>query len=302
MTNQPKRSGFVSILGAPNAGKSTLVNKMVGAKVSIVSRKVQTTRCRIMGVAMHGQSQVILIDTPGIFEPVKMLERAMVGAAWSSLDDADVVIHLVDAARKGKSLNHASITSRIPPGKPVLLVLNKVDAVNKPALLALTQELNAAYSYAGTFMISALKGSGIEDLLNDLSARLPENDWIFDPEQLTDMPVRFLAAEITREKIYDLLHQELPYATYVETTAWEPFDNGSVKISQLVCVQRETQKAIVLGKGGAQIKKIGQMARLELEEFLGHKVHLKILVKVDEDWSEKSQTFRLLGLSGASGV
>lgn len=297
-----KRAGFVSVLGAPNAGKSTLVNAMVGAKVSIVSRKVQTTRCRIMGVAMQGQSQVVLIDTPGIFEPSKLLERAMVGAAWSSLDDADVVLHLVDASRKGKAYDHAAITSKIPEGKIVLLVLNKIDSVKKEDLLRLTQQMNDAYNYAATFMISALKGHGVDDLLGDLAVRMPENEWIFDPEQTTDMPSRFLAAEITREKIYDLLHEELPYAAYVETVGWEVFDNGSVKIDQSVFVQRETQKAIVLGKAGAQIKAIGQAARLELEQILGHQVHLKILVKVDERWPDKVQTFKILGLEGADRV
>lgn len=291
------RCGFVSVLGLPNAGKSTLVNTLVGSKVSIVSRRVQTTRCRILGIAMQGDAQIILMDTPGIFAPRKNLERAMVGAAWETVEGADAIIHLVDAPKKNAVEENAQIFEKLPKNIPCLLVLNKVDSASKPELLKLSQALNEKFAYEATYMISALKGQGTKDLLKDLEGRMKPGPYMFDPEQITDMPMRFVAAEITREKVFNQLYQELPYAVLVETESWENFDNGSVKIGQVIFVQRESQKAIVLGKGGSQIKKIGEQSRKELEDILGTRVHLRLFVKVQENWEEKAENYRLIGLS-----
>jgi GTP-binding protein Era len=291
-----KRCGFVSVLGLPNAGKSTLVNALVGSKVSIVSKKVQTTRCRILGIAMEGDAQVVLMDTPGIFAPKKTLEKAMVGAAWGTLDQADAIVHLVDTTDKRALDHNEMITEKLPSDKPCLLALNKTDKVKKPDLLTLAADFNARFHYDATFMISALNKEGIEKILPALSTKMPEGDWMFDPEQSTDIPMRFMAAEITREKVFHQLHEELPYAVMVETEEWENFDNGDFKISQIIYVQRETQKAIVVGKGGSRIKELGAAARVEMEEIFGAKVHLKLFVKVQENWSERAENLAIMGL------
>ncbi|GJL85889.1 MAG: GTPase Era [Micavibrio sp.] len=288
--------GFVSVLGLPNAGKSTLINALVGAKVSIVSRKVQTTRSRVLGILIHDKAQIVLIDTPGIFEPKKTLEKAMVTAAWGSVQDADVIVHLVDVSDKKAVAENEIISDRLQECKNCILVLNKTDRVAKPDLLALSQDLNEKLPYKATFMISALKGDGLPDLLQDIALRLPKGPWMFPEDQITDIPMRMLAAEITREKLFDQLHQELPYAVMVETENWEKFDNGSVKIDQVVYVQKDNQKGIVLGKGGTRIKKIGMDARLELEDMMGGRVHLKLFVKVKENWTENAESYQLMGL------
>jgi GTP-binding protein Era len=291
-----QKCGFVAVLGLPNAGKSTLVNALVGSKVSIVSKRVQTTRCRVMGIAIQENAQVVLIDTPGVFTPQKTLEKAMVRAAWDALEQANVIIHIVDAGIKSAAHKNDEIISRLPKDAQVLLVLNKVDSVSKPDLLALAQTLNEKYSYVATFMISALKSQGTKDVLADIAQRLPDAPWMFEEDQITDMPMRLLAAEITREKIFQQLYQELPYAVLVETEKWENFRDGSVKIDQAIYVQRDTQKAIVLGKGGSQIRKIGEAARVDLENIMGNPVHLKLFVKVQEDWPEKPENYALMGL------
>jgi GTP-binding protein Era len=294
--NDTTRCGFACILGLPNAGKSTLVNALVGSKVSIVSRKSQTTRSRVLGILMQDDTQIVLVDTPGIFSPKKIMEKAMVQAAWDALDGADVIVHLVDASSRDAIESNGIILEKISAEKPCLLVLNKTDRVNKPDLFALAQKMNERFNYAGTFMISALTKDGISDVLADIAKRLPAGPFLFDPEQTTDMPMRLIAAEITREKIFENLHQELPYAVFIETESWENFDDGSVKIDQTVYVQRDSQKAIVLGKGGNQIKQIGQSSRRELEEMMGCRVHLKLFVKVKEDWPERAEYLQLMGL------
>jgi GTPase len=291
-----QRCGFVSVLGLPNAGKSTLVNALVGSKVSIVSKKVQTTRCRVLGIAMDGDSQVVLMDTPGIFMPKKTLEKHMVGAAWNTLDQADAVVHLVDATNKKALQTNEIIATKLPADKTCILVLNKIDAVQKEELLKMTMDFNQRFKYEATFMISALKGHGIKDVLSFLGKHMPGGEFIFDPEQSTDMPMRFMAAEITREKIFHQLHEELPYAALVETEEWENFDNGDYKIGQVIYVQKESQKGIVVGKDGHQIKELGSKARAEMEAIFGAKVHLKLHVKVQENWAEKVANLALIGL------
>lgn len=300
MTESPndsdKKCGFVTIIGLPNAGKSTLTNALVGSKVSIVSRKVQTTRARVMGILTRDTSQIILVDTPGVFKPKKTLEKAMVKAAWEALPDADIVVHLVDASSRTCLEDNQLITERLPKNGTCILVINKVDQVNKPDLLHLTQKLNTDFQYDATFMISALKHQGLEQMLDEISNHIPAGPWMFDEDQITDMPMRMMAAEITREKIFDRLHQELPYETMVETESWEKFDNGSIKISQIIYVQKESQKGIVVGKGGTRIKKIGEEARKELEELFQERIHLKLFVKTQENWTERSENYRLIGL------
>lgn len=293
MAGSETKCGLVCIIGLPNAGKSTLVNQIVGTKVSIVSPKKQTTRFRLCGIAMRGQSQIVLVDTPGVFETAGDMERSMVEAAWRGLHEADIVLHLVDASVKQPLGKNKFILQKMGTGKKTVLVLNKTDLVHKPDLLAAAAALNEAHPYAATFMVSALKGTGAGDLADFLGGALPQGPYLYDEDQISNMPMRIMAAEITREKIFEQLYQELPHAAYVETEHWEAFDNGSVKIDQVIFVKKESQKSIVLGKGGARIKQIGQAARLELEKIYGQRFHLKLFVKVQEDW-QKREDFRAL--------
>ncbi len=297
------RCGFTAIIGAPNAGKSTLVNALVGSKVAIVSPKVQTTRMNVRGVAMRGETQLIFVDTPGIFQPRRRLDRAMVAAAWSGAGDADAVVHLVDAAEvTAKPNGHAAadtasiIESLKTSGRKAALALNKIDAMKREDLLPLAEKLNASGVYEQIFMISALKGDGLEALGAWCESRMPEGPFLYSPEQSADIPSRLLASEITREKIYLRLHDEIPYATAVETEKWEERKDGSVKIDQIIYVQRDGQKAIVLGKNGKAIKEIGAASRKELEQIFGRRVHLFLFVKVREDWADKREHYRDMGL------
>ncbi|RNC93628.1 MAG: GTPase Era [Oricola sp.] len=298
ITGMPKdtSAGFVALIGAPNAGKSTLVNRLVGAKVSIVSRKVQTTRAPVRGVAIEGASQIVFVDTPGIFAPKRRLDRAMVRAAWSGAHDADLALVLIDA-RKGIREDEEAILATLPDVKtPKWLILNKVDTIDPPKLLELTETLNERAGFDQTFMISALNGSGCADLLAALAEAMPEGPWLYPEDQLSDLPMRMLAAEITREKLYERLHQELPYASTVETEKWEDRKDGSVRIEQVVYVERDSQKKIVLGKGGETIKAISMAARKEIAELIGQRVHLFLFVKVRERWGDDPERYREMGL------
>ena len=296
MSSAQDRCGFIAVLGAPNAGKSTLVNRVVGAKVSIVSPKVQTTRARVMGIALQERTQLVFIDTPGIFQPRRRLDRAMVAAAWGGAGDADVTVLLV-AADRGIDSDTAAIIERMQSeGKRAHLVINKVDKVKKPVLLDLVAELNGKDVFDETFMVSALNGDGVDDLVAFLAEHMPEGPWHFPEDQVSDMTERLLAAEITREKLYLQLRQELPYATTVETETWEERKDGSVKIEQVIFVERDSQKSIILGKRGQQIKQIGSAARQELEEILDTKVHLFLFVKVREKWADDPERYRDWGL------
>lgn len=299
---EPKaRCGYVALIGAPNAGKSTLLNRLVGAKISIVSPKVQTTRARVLGIAVEGKpeeggAQFIFVDTPGIFAPRRRLDRAMVAAAWTGAEDADLIVLLVDAAR-GYDQDTRRIVERLKEAnRKAILVLNKVDTVRPDKLLPLTAKLAEEGIFEPVFMISSLNGSGVEDLHRHLASALPEGPWLFPEDQLTDMPLRLLAAEVTREQVFLKLHQELPYASTVETEAWEEFKDGSVKISQTIYVERSSQKAIVLGEGGQQIKRIGAAARAEIEKLLERRVHLFLFVKVREEWTEDKERYQAMGL------
>jgi GTP-binding protein Era len=291
------RCGFVALLGAPNAGKSTLLNNLVGAKVAIVTRKVQTTRSRLRGIAVEGDSQIVFVDTPGIFVPKRRLERAMVAAAWSGARDADVVALLFDAGRKGIDPNSRLILDGLKDlGRRAVLLLNKVDAVKRPRLLELAAAFEAEGLFDRIFMISALTGDGVEDLRTFLAAAMPEGPWHYPEDQLSDLPLRLMAAETTREKLFQRLHQELPYALTVETERWQDFEDGSVKIEQTIYVQRDTQKAIVLGKSGQSIKEIRGDSQRELEELLERKVHLFLFVKVRRNWIEDPERYHHWGL------
>lgn len=297
-----RRCGFVALVGAPNAGKSTLLNALVGAKVSIVSHKVQTTRAPIRGIAIDGPSQLVFIDTPGIFAPRRRLDRAMVEAATASASDADVVALLVDAAR-GAGDHVDAILARLEgfDEKRRLLVLNKIDKIEKPKLLALAQDINRRLVFGATFMISALNGSGVEALRKHLAAAVPEGPWHYPEDEITDATERTTAAEITREKIYEFLHEELPYQTAVETTAWEERKDGSVRIEQIIFVQRDGQRQIVIGEGGQTIKKISMTSRKELGQMLGRPVHLFLHVKVAEGWENDPERYREMGLDFPKG-
>ena len=291
------RAGFVALVGAPNAGKSTLLNALVGAKVSIVSPKVQTTRSRVLGIAMAGDAQLLFVDLPGIFKPRRRLDRAMVAAAWQGATDADIVMLLYDASQSRMDEDTAGIVERLKEaGRPAILVLNKIDLIKRDQLLALAASFDAHGIFSRTFMVSALTGDGLADLARHLAETVPEGPWLYPPDQLSDMPQRLLAAEITREKLFLQLHQELPYAATVETETWEEFDDGSVKISQVVYVQRDGQKAIVLGKGGARIKQISTAARAEIETLLEQRVHLFLFVKVRENWVDDRERYEPWGL------
>ena len=297
MTANPgQRAGFVAIVGAPNVGKSTHLNRLVAAKVSIVSPKVQTTRTRVLGICIEGPAQIIFIDTPGIFQPRRRLDRAMVAAAWSGTADADEVLLLVDASR-GLDRNTAAIVKKLKRAeRTVTLAINKVDLVNKPDLLALAAELNEAGAFTDTFMISAETGDGVADLMALLAGRVAAGRWLFPEDQISDMPGRLTAAEITREQLYLQLHKELPYAAAVETESWKDQDDGSLRIEQVVYVERGSQKAIVLGKKGSRVKSIGEAARKELEEIFGRRVHLFLFVKVRGNWGDDPERYRDLGL------
>jgi GTP-binding protein Era len=298
-----QRCGFAAIIGAPNAGKSTLVNALVGSKVAIVSPKVQTTRMAVRGVAMDGDTQIVFVDTPGIFKPRRRLDRAMVNAAWAGAGDADAVVLLVDAAELGASPRghaasdtHAIIAELKKDNRKAALALNKIDGMKRTDLLPLVQQLSSEGVFEEVFLISALKGDGVADLRAWVSTRMPDGPWLYPADLAADIPSRVLASEVTREKIYLRLHDELPYASMVETEKWEERKDGSVKIDQTIYVQREGQKAIVLGKGGATIKLIGEMARKELEELFQRRVHLFLFVKVREDWAEQRENYREMGL------
>jgi len=293
------RCGYVAVIGAPNAGKSTLINTIVGQKVSIVSSKVQTTRTRVLGIALHDNAQIILVDTPGIFEnkSSNKLEKAMVASAYEAMGETDILLVLVDAA-KGLTQEVRHILSRLQEGKisQAVLALNKIDKLNPEKLLSLSAELNDLYTFKATFMISALKNKGVDDLVSLMSSNVSESPWLYPEDQISDMPMRLLAAEITREKLFHKLHQELPYRLTVETENWENFDNGSIKIDQTIYVTRDSHKKIILGKGGEMIKKIGETSRHELENILGTRVHLKLFVKVRENWLDDRERFLIWGL------
>jgi GTP-binding protein Era len=290
------RCGFIALIGAPNAGKSTLVNALVGTKVSIVSHKVQTTRALVRGIAVEGRSQLVFIDTPGIFAPRRRLDRAMVTTAWGSAHDADLVGVLVDA-RRGLDDEVSALLDRVSGVRQGrFLILNKIDLVEKPTLLALAQAANRRTTFETTFMVSALRQDGIADMRHWLAARVPAGPWHYPEDQLSDAPLRQLAAEITREKLYLRLHQELPYHSTVETAAWKELDDGSVRIEQTIYVERESQRKIVLGKGGQTIKAIGTEARREIAAAVEAPVHLMLFVKVRENWGEDPERYREIGL------
>ncbi|MCC5778092.1 GTPase Era [Nitratireductor sp. B36] len=290
------RSGFVALIGAPNAGKSTLLNQLVGAKVSIVTHKVQTTRAIVRGIATHENAQIVFIDTPGIFNPRRTLDRAMVTTAWGGAKDADIVALLIDAERGIKGDAAAILEKLKDVAQPKILILNKIDRVKRETLLELAARANEAVDFERTFMISALQGSGCDDLLAYLSETLPVGPWYYPEDQLSDLPMRQLAAEITREKLFLRLHQELPYAIHVETEKWEERKDGSVRIDQVVYVERDSQKKIVLGHKGSAIRAVGQAAREELAGILEQKVHLFLFVKVREGWGSDPERFREMGL------
>ncbi|MEM1431562.1 MAG: GTPase Era [Pseudomonadota bacterium] len=298
------RCGFVALIGEPNAGKSTLLNRMVGAKVSIVTHKVQTTRARIRGVALAETAQLVFVDTPGLFRPRRRLDRAMVAAAWAGAADADVVVLLIEAHRgitDGVTAILGALAERVSGGPPVALAINKIDRVAAPELLALTEAANAAYPFAQTFMISAEKGHGVDDLRAWLAAEVPEGPWLYPEDQIADLPLRMIAAEITREKLTLRLHQELPYQLTVETEGWEDRKDGSARIDQVIYVARDGHKGIVLGGKGQTLKAVGQAARAELEEFLGRKVHLFTQVKVRPNWLEEAERYSEMGLDFRDG-
>ena len=297
------RAGFVALIGEPNAGKSTLLNRMVGAKVSIVTHKVQTTRARIRGVAMEGDAQIVFVDTPGLFAPKRRLDRAMVAAAWGGAADADIVVLLVEAHR-GVTDGVQKILEGlegIGKSRPVALAINKIDRVKSEVLLGLTRDLNARFPFVETFMISAEKGHGVQALREWLAKELPESPWLYPEDQIADLPMRMIAAEMTREKLTLRLHQELPYQLTVETENWEERKDGSAKIDQIIYVIRDGHKGIVLGNKGETIKAIGQAARAEMEEFLGRKVHLFLQVKVRENWLDEAERYSVMGLDFKDG-
>lgn len=307
---QNQRAGFAAIIGAPNAGKSTLVNRLTGTKVSIVTQKVQTTRFPVRGIAIYGDAQIVLVDTPGIFSPRRRLDRAMVASAWGGADDADIVVHLVDAAshiaaegKEGQAADRRSaedtetiIAALKEAGKQVILALNKIDGMRRDTLLALSHALYETGVYSEVFMISALSGDGVDDLGKRLADAMPDGHWLYPEDQSADVPMRVLAAEITREKVYLRVHEELPYSAAVETTSFEDRTDGSVRIEQTIYVERESQRPIVLGKGGQTLKWIGQKSREELTELLDRQVHLFLTVKVDPKWQDSRALYAQFGL------
>jgi GTPase len=296
-----QRCGFVALIGAPNAGKSTLLNTIVGAKVSIVSRKVQTTRALVRGIAIEGQSQIIFVDTPGIFAPKRRLDRAMVTSAWGGASDADVVALLVDS-KKGFDEEVEAILERLKDApRKKILVLNKIDLIPRENLLALAQNLNARCAFSETFMISAEKGDGVGKLREKLAEMMKPGPWLYPEDQVSDAPLRSLAAEITREKLFERLHDELPYETTVETDQWKTMPDGSARIEQTIFVARDGQKKIVIGEGGKMIKSIGQAARKDIAEAADQKVHLFLFVKVRTNWADDPERYREMGLEFPRG-
>jgi len=298
------RCGFVALIGEPNAGKSTLTNQMVGAKVSIVTHKVQTTRTRIRGVALEGEAQIVLVDTPGLFKPRRHLDRAMVAAAWSGVADADVVVLLVEAHRgvtAGVEAILEGLAARSIPNQRHVLAINKIDRVKSEVLLGLTSDINARHQFDETFMISAEKGYGVKDLRAWVGQHLPEGPWLYPEDQIADLPLRMLTSEVTREKLTLRLHQELPYQLTVETEGWEERKDGSVKIDQIIYVARDGHKGILLGKKGETIKAVSTLARTEMEEFLNRRVHLFLQVKVRPGWLEEPERYREMGLDFSDG-
>lgn len=305
MTDQQTRAGFIALIGEPNAGKSTLLNKMVGAKVSIVTHKVQTTRARIRGIAMAAASQLIFVDTPGLFRPRRRLDRAMVAAAWGGAADADVVILLIEAHRgmtAGVTAIIEKLKDTLPASRPVALAINKIDRVKAEVLLELAEKMNTAFPFVRTFMISAERGHGVEDLRTWLAETVPEGPWLYPEDQIADLPLRLLAAETTREKLTLRLHEELPYQLTVETEQWQERKDGSARIDQVIYVARDGHKGILLGKGGETIKAISTAARAEISEFLGRPVHLFLQVKVRPDWLEEPARYTEMGLDFRDGA
>ncbi len=303
MTDTQTRAGFVALIGEPNAGKSTLTNRMVGAKVSIVTHKVQTTRARIRGVALEGASQLVFVDTPGLFKPTRRLDRAMVAAAWGGAADADVVVLMIEANR-GVTEGVEKILEGLQDfgtNRKIALAINKIDRIKSEALLALSEKMNEAYPFIATFMISAERGHGVDALKEWLAGEVPEGPWLYPEDQIADLPLRMIAAEMTREKLTLRLHQELPYQLTVETENWEERKDGSCKIDQLIYVMRDGHKGIVLGNKGETIKAVGKAAREELVEFLGRKVHLFLQVKVRPNWLEESERYDEMGLNFKDG-
>jgi GTPase len=302
-----ERCGFVALIGEPNAGKSTLLNAMVGAKVSIVTHKVQTTRTRIRGIAVEGAAQIIFVDTPGLFRPRRRLDRAMVASAWAGAQDADIVVLLVEAHRgvtEGVEAILAALDAHVgalPGTKPVALAVNKIDRVRRPALLPLLKDLSGRREWAETFLISAETGDGVADLKRWLARSLPEGPWHYPEDQLADLPLRLIAAEITREKLTLRLHQELPYQLTVETEAWDERKDGSVRIEQVVYVGREGHRGIVLGRGGETVKAIGQEARRDIAALIGRPVHLFLTVKARPNWQDEPERYREIGLDFSDG-
>ena len=296
MSEETTRAGFVAVIGAPNAGKSTLVNALVGQKVAIVSAKAQTTRARLMGIALHDRSQILLVDTPGIFEPRRRLDRAMVAAAWSGAGDAELTLLVVDADT-GLNRDVAKIVDSLRNrSQPLWIALNKIDLVKKPTLLALASELTERLGPDQVFMISAAAGEGVADLKTALADTMPEGPWLYPDDEVSDATDRMIAAELTREQIFEQLHQELPYASAVETESWEEREDGSTAIHQQILIERDSQKAIVIGKGGRRLREIGQKAREQIAEHLGRPVHLFLHVKVNPRWGENRALYEDIGL------
>ncbi|MDB6454593.1 GTPase Era [Falsirhodobacter sp. 20TX0035] len=298
------RAGFVALIGEPNAGKSTLLNRMVGAKVSIVTHKVQTTRARIRGVAMEGDAQIVFVDTPGLFRPRRRLDRAMVAAAWGGAADADLIVLLIEAHRgltEGAASIIDSLKDRVPQGVRVALAINKIDRVKAEALLGLAKDMNEAFPFIETFMISAEKGHGVDRLKQWLASQMPEGEWFYPEDQIADLPMRVIAAEITREKLTLRLHEELPYQLTVETEKWEDRPDGSTRIDQIVYVARDGHKGIVLGNKGETIKQVGQAARIDITEFIGRPAHLFLQVKVRPNWLEEPERYTEMGLDFKDG-
>lgn len=303
MTDTPTRAGFVALIGEPNAGKSTLMNRMVGAKISIVTHKVQTTRARIRGILTEGATQIVFVDTPGLFRPRRRLDRAMVAAAWGGAADADLIVLLIEAHRgltEGVQAILDALTDK-GAGRPVALAINKIDRVKAEALLALAEQMNAAYPFEKTFMISAEKGYGVADLRDWIAGRLPQGPWLYPEDQIADLPMRQIAAEITREKLTLRLHEELPYQLTVETENWEDRADGTTRIDQVIYVARDGHKGIVLGHGGETVKAVSQAARAEIGEFLGRTVHLFLQVKVRPNWLEEAERYGEMGLDFRDG-